>query len=204
MPGVSQRWTSSASGAAHLRRAVRTPSWQPSGSTCRRSPMRAGAPECSGTGRISKPGTSASICAPAGAYDTVEAIRETRIQAGGRELPHRRYRQRGTGLCPSRRRGLPLSEAELPGPGRVDGQGRHHRPGRNLKSATARIQGRCRLVSISPAGVQPARAVTRSIDEFYREVAGRGGDHRAGGVLLLLGLRTRLVVALSRSPSCWR
>ncbi|KAB2964921.1 efflux RND transporter permease subunit [Zoogloea sp.] len=134
---------------------------------------------------------------PSGAYDTVEAIRETRIQAGGRELR--------IGDIATVARGF----VEPPAPGfRYQGQnalglgvsmakgGDIIALGRNLKSATASIQGALPVgLDLAEVASQP-EAVTRSIDEFVKSLA------EAVIIVLVvcffsLGLRTGLVVALS-------
>ena len=134
---------------------------------------------------------------PSGAYDTVEAIRETRIQAGGRELR--------IGDIASVARGF----VEPPAPGfRYQGQnalglgvsmakgGDIIALGRNLKSTAARIQAELPVgLDLSEVASQP-EAVTRSIDEFVKSLA------EAVIIVLVvcffsLGLRTGLVVALS-------
>ena len=134
---------------------------------------------------------------PSGAYDTVEAIRETRIQAGGREFrigdvasvargfvepPAPRFRFRGQdalGLGVSMSRGGDIIAL-----------------GRGLESAAARIRADLPVgMELTEVASQP-EAVTRSIDEFVRSLA------EAVIIVLVvcffsLGLRTGLVVALS-------
>lgn len=134
---------------------------------------------------------------PSGAYDTVEAIRETRIRAGGRELrigdiarvargfvepPAPRFRFRGQDAL-----GLGVSMAK---------GGDIIALGRNLKAAIARIQAQLPVgMELTEVASQPD-SVRRSIDEFVWSLA------EAVVIVLLvcffsLGLRTGLVVALS-------
>ena len=134
---------------------------------------------------------------PSGAYDTVEAIRETRIRAGGREFrigdiatvargfvdpPAPRFRYRGhDGL------GLGVSMAK---------GGDIIALGQNLKEAVARIQAQLPVgMELAEVASQP-EAVQRSISEFVHSLA------EAVIIVLVvcffsLGLRTGLVVALS-------
>ncbi|MDD3352806.1 efflux RND transporter permease subunit [Zoogloea sp.] len=134
---------------------------------------------------------------PSGAYDTVEAIRETRIRAGGRELrigdiatvrrgfvepPAPRFRYRGQDAL-----GIGVAMAK---------GGDIIALGRNLQSAMARIQPDLPVgLDIHEVASQP-EAVARSIDEFVKALA------EAVIIVLVvcffsLGLRTGLVVALS-------
>ncbi|MCK6388417.1 MAG: efflux RND transporter permease subunit, partial [Zoogloea sp.] len=134
---------------------------------------------------------------PSGAYDTVEAIRETRIRAGGRELrigdiarvargfvepPAPRFRFRGQdalGLGVSMTKGGDIIAL-----------------GRDLKAAIARIQAQLPVgMELGEVASQPD-SVRRSIDEFVWSLA------EAVIIVLVvcffsLGLRTGLVVALS-------
>ena len=134
---------------------------------------------------------------PSGAYDTVEAIRETRIRAGGRELrigdiarvargfvepPAPRFRFRGQDAL-----GLGVSMAK---------GGDIIALGRDLKAAVARIEAQLPVgMELGEVASQPD-SVRRSIDEFVWSLA------EAVIIVLVvcffsLGLRTGLVVALS-------
>ncbi|WP_374494118.1 efflux RND transporter permease subunit [Zoogloea sp.] len=134
---------------------------------------------------------------PSGAYDTVEAIRETRIRAGGREFrigdiatvargfvepPAPRFRFRGQDAL-----GLGVSMAK---------GGDIIALGRDLKTTAASIQARLPVgMELAEVASQPV-AVQRSISEFVRSLA------EAVIIVLVvcffsLGLRTGLVVALS-------
>ncbi|MBL8452583.1 MAG: efflux RND transporter permease subunit, partial [Zoogloea sp.] len=134
---------------------------------------------------------------PSGAYDTVEAIRETRIRAGGREFrigdiatvargfvepPAPRFRFQGQDAL-----GLGVSMAK---------GGDIIALGRDLKATTASIQARLPVgMELVEVASQPA-AVQRSISEFVQSLA------EAVIIVLVvcffsLGLRTGLVVALS-------
>ena len=109
---------------------------------------------------------------PSGAYDTVEAIRETRIRAGGRELrigdiarvargfvepPAPRFRFRGQDAL-----GLGVSMAK---------GGDIIALGRNLKAAIARIQAQLPVgMELTEVASQPD-SVRRSIDEFVWSLA---------------------------------
>ncbi len=134
---------------------------------------------------------------PSGAFDTVEAIRDMTIRAGGRELR--------IGDIATVRRGF----VEPPAPGfRFQGQdalglgvsmakgGDIIALGANLKETTARIQAKLPMgMELKEVASQP-EAVQRSISEFVHSLA------EAVIIVLVvcffsLGLRTGLVVALS-------
>ena len=134
---------------------------------------------------------------PSGAFDTVEAIRDMTIRAGGRELR--------IGDIATVRRGF----VEPPAPGfRFQGQdalglgvsmakgGDIIALGANLKETTARIQANLPVgMELKEVASQP-EAVQRSISEFVHSLA------EAVIIVLVvcffsLGLRTGLVVALS-------
>ncbi|WP_153159968.1 efflux RND transporter permease subunit [Zoogloea sp. 1C4] len=134
---------------------------------------------------------------PSGAFDTVEAIRDMTIRAGGRELR--------IGDIATVRRGF----VEPPAPGfRFQGQdalglgvsmakgGDIIALGANLKETTARIQAKLPVgMELKEVASQP-EAVQRSISEFVHSLA------EAVIIVLVvcffsLGLRTGLVVALS-------
>ncbi|WP_374246148.1 efflux RND transporter permease subunit [Zoogloea sp.] len=134
---------------------------------------------------------------PSGAFDTVEAIRDTTVRAGGRELR--------IGDIATVRRGF----VEPPAPGfRFQGQdalglgvsmakgGDIIALGANLKATAARIQADLPVgMELQEVASQP-EAVKRSINEFVRSLA------EAVIIVLVvcffsLGLRTGLVVALS-------
>ncbi len=134
---------------------------------------------------------------PSGAFDTVEAIRDMTIRAGGRELR--------IGDIATVRRGF----VEPPAPGfRFQGQdalglgvsmakgGDIIALGANLKDTVARIQAKLPVgMELKEVASQP-EAVQRSISEFVHSLA------EAVIIVLVvcffsLGLRTGLVVALS-------
>ncbi|WP_374479958.1 efflux RND transporter permease subunit [Zoogloea sp.] len=134
---------------------------------------------------------------PSGAYDTVEAIRETRIQAGGREFrigdiatvargfvepPAPRFRFRGQDAL-----GIGVSMAK---------GGDIIALGGDLKATVARIQAQLPVgLELTEVASQP-EAVQRSVSEFVHSL------NEAVIIVLVvcffsLGLRTGLVVALS-------
>ncbi|WP_374267424.1 efflux RND transporter permease subunit [Zoogloea sp.] len=134
---------------------------------------------------------------PSGAFDTVEAIRDTTVRAGGRELrigdiatvsrgfvepPSPRFRFQGQDAL-----GLGVSMAK---------GGDIIALGENLKATTARIQAELPVgMTLVEVASQP-EAVQRSISEFIHSLA------EAVIIVLVvcffsLGLRTGLVVALS-------
>ena len=134
---------------------------------------------------------------PSGAYDTVEAIRETRIRAGGRELRIGDIAQVSRGFVEPSAPRFRFGGQDALGLGVAMAKGGDIIAlGRDLKAATARIQAQLPVgMELGQVASQP-EAVHRSIAEFVRSLA------EAVIIVLVvcffsLGLRTGLVVALS-------